>query len=126
MPDNKKQLFIVDDDKSISRALKILLQAHGFYVDAFLSAEKFFNTVKNTQPGCLLLDIMMPELNGWETQQRLFKFGFKLPVIFMSSNKNLEGVRRAELRGAVGFLQKPFNAKELVALIHRAFEAKKI
>jgi FixJ family two-component response regulator len=117
----KKRLFVVEDDKSVSRALKILLQGHGFNVDTFLSSEDFFNAVQNTETGALILDIMLPGLDGWEMQQRLFKFGFKLPVIFMSANKDIKGTRRAQLRGAVGFLQKPFNDKELVAMINRAF-----
>jgi FixJ family two-component response regulator len=120
MPENQKRLFVVDDDKSVSRALKLLLRGHGFNVDTFLSAEDFFNTVPSNEPGCLLLDIMMPGLNGWEAQQHLFKSGFRLPVIFISAHEDVAGHRRAELRGAVGFLQKPFNSKELVAMIKRA------
>ncbi|NTV53499.1 MAG: response regulator [Candidatus Firestonebacteria bacterium] len=120
MGSENRQLFIVDDDISISRALKSLMASHGFKVETFPSAETFFEEVPKTKPGCLILDVMMPGMDGWETQQRLFHTGSRRPVIFISANEDIEGKRRAALRGAVGFLQKPFDDKELVALIDRA------
>ena len=61
-----KKIFIVDDDESVCRALSILLGTHGFAVDTFTSADAFFRTIPNSAPGCLLLDIHMPTLDGWE------------------------------------------------------------
>jgi len=119
-----KQIFIVDDDESVCRALGILLVTYGFTVDTFTSAEAFFNAVPNSAPGCLLLDIHMPGLDGWETHQRLLKSGSSRPVIIMSADKNGGLNEKALKAGAVGFLQKPFSDQALVDLIDIAVEKK--
>ncbi len=124
MPSIKEQIFIVDDDVSVCRALSILLLTYGFTVNTFTSAEDFFNVVPNSAPGCLLLDIHMPGLDGWETQQRLLKSGSNRPVIIMSADKNAGLNEKALKAGAIGFLQKPFNDQALVGLISIAFEKK--
>lgn len=118
-PENK-QIFIVDDDVSICRALSVLLATYGFAVDTYTSAEDFFRAVPNSVPGCLLLDIHMPGLNGWETQQRLIKTGSSRPIIIMSADKDYGLNNKAIKAGAVGFLQKPFNDQALVDLINVA------
>ena len=122
MSAHKNQIYIVDDDASICRALSILLITYKFIVDTFTSAEDFFRAVPNSAPGCLILDIHMPGLDGWETLKRIIKSGSKRPVIIMSADKN-EGLNgRALKAGAVGFLQKPFNDQALVDLINVAVE----
>jgi two-component system, LuxR family, response regulator FixJ len=114
-----KQIFIVDDDESVRRALSVLLVTYGFTVGTFASAEEFFHAVSNNVPGCLILDIHMPGLDGWETLQHLFTSGSSRPVIIISADKN-EGLNEKALKaGAVGFLQKPFNDQELVDLINK-------
>lgn len=119
-----KQIFIVDDDASVCRALAVLLVTYGFTVDTYTCAEEFLRAVPNSALGCLLLDIHMPGLDGWETQQRLLKSGSSRPVIIMSADKN-EGLNERALKaGAAGFLQKPFNDKALVDLIDIAVEKK--
>lgn len=115
-----KQVFIVDDDESVCRALSILLGTYGFTVDIFTSAEEFLRVVPNTVSGCLLLDIYMPVLDGWETQKRLLKSGSSRPVIMMSANKNGGLNEKAIKAGAIGFLQKPFNDQVLIDLIRIA------
>jgi len=116
-----KKVFIVDDDASICRALKCLLMTFGFTVETFLSGKAFFNTVTETDPGCLVLDINMPGLDGWEVQKRLVKSGSKRQFIIITADKD-DGLRERALElGAVGFLQKPFNDQELVNLINQAF-----
>jgi len=119
LPENK-QIFIVDDDGSICRALSVLLTTYGFSVKTFICAEDFFNAVPNSVSGCLLLDIHMPGLDGWETQQRIRKSGSSRPVIIMSADKNGGLNERAQKAGAAGYLQKPFNAQALVDLINIA------
>ena len=121
----KKQIYIVDDDGSVCRALSILLSTYGFSVKTFNCAEDFFTAVPNSAPGCLLLDIHMPGLDGWGTQQRLLESGSKRPVIIMSADKNGGLNERAFKTGAAGYLQKPFNDQALVDLINIAVENKK-
>ena len=122
MSSEKKKIYIVDDDESVCRALGVLLATYGFTVDTFTSAEEFFNAVPNSVSGCLILDIHMPGLDGWETLQYLIKSGSSRPVIIISADKNEELNEKALKAGAVGFLQKPFNDKALVDLIKIAVE----
>ena len=122
MLSKNKQIFIVDDDVSVCRALSVLLVTYGFTVNTFASAEEFFSAVSNSVPGCLILDIHMPGLDGWETLQYLIKSGSSRPVIIISADKNEELNEKALKAGAVGFLQKPFNNKALVDLIKVAVE----
>ncbi|MEI8175326.1 MAG: response regulator [Candidatus Omnitrophota bacterium] len=120
MPSENKQLFVVDDDESVCRALSVLLRTYGFTVDTFTSAEAFFLAVPNSVPGCLLLDIHMPGLDGWGALQRLIASGSNRPVIIISAEKNLGLGEKAIKVGAAGFLQKPFNDQALVDLINSA------
>lgn len=120
----KNQIFIVDDDESVCRSLSVLLVAYGFTVDTFTSAEEFFSAVPNSVPGCLILDIHMPGLDGWKTQQRIIESGSKRPVIIISADKNDVNYERALKAGAVGYLQKPFNDQALVNLINIAVKKK--
>jgi len=122
MEPEKKQIFIVDDDASVCRALSILLATYGFTVGTFTSAEDFFRAVPNSVSGCLLLDIHMPTLDGWETLHYLSTSGSSRPVIIMSADKNGGLNERSSKAGAVGYLQKPFSDQALVDLIKVAFE----
>jgi two-component system, LuxR family, response regulator FixJ len=117
-----KQIFIVDDDVSVCRALSVLLVTYGFTVDTFTSAEEFFNAVSNSVPGCLILDIHMPGLDGWKAQQRIIGSGSKRSVIIISADKDEENYKRALKAGAVGYLQKPFDDQSLVDLINIAIK----
>ena len=124
MLSKNKQIFIVDDDASVCCALGILLVTYGFAVDTFTSAKDFFSAVPNSVSGCLILDIHIPGLDGWETLQYLIKSGSSRPVIIISADKNEELNEKALKAGAVGFLQKPFNDKALVDLINMAVKKK--
>jgi FixJ family two-component response regulator len=122
MPFENKQIFIVDDDVSVCRALSILLTTYGFTVDTFTCAEEFLWAVPNSTPGCLVLDIHMPKIDGWKTLQYLFELGSHRPVIIISADKNGKLNEKVLKAGAVGFLQKPFTDQALVDLIKIAFE----
>ncbi len=118
MLSNKRQIYVVDDDESVRRALKSLLESYDFEVKTFNSAKSFFDSVPNDDSGCLVLDIHMPGLDGWETQKRVLKSGSKRQVIFISAEKQDNAQDRALKVGAVGFLQKPFDGQSLVDLIN--------
>ena len=115
-----KQIFIVDDDESVCRALSVLLDTYGFVVSTFNCAEEFFRVVSKSAPGSLVLDIHMPGLDGWETMRRIFTSGSKRPVIIISAEKNEKLNEKVLKAGALGFLQKPFDGQELVDLINKA------
>ncbi len=122
MPLSNKNIYIVDDDESVCRALSILLMTFGFEVKTFNSAENFFDTVPKDKPGCLVLDIRMKGLDGWEAQKRIIDSGSNRPVIFISAERKKNAADRALQAGAVGFLQKPVNGQALVDLINLALE----
>ena len=118
----KNKVYVVDDDESVCRALKILLRTFDFEVETFNSAKGFFDAVSNDDPGCLLLDIHMPELDGWAAQKKLRDSGSRRPVIFISAEKPDIAIERALKTGALGFLQKPVNGQTLADLINTAPE----
>lgn len=120
LPDNK-QIYIVDDDLSVRRALKLLMLSYGFQVDTYSSAEEFFSAVPNSVPGFLLLDIHMSGLNGWETQKKLLNSGSKRPVVIISADQQ-DGLKERALKaGAAGFLQKPIDEQELIGLMANTY-----
>jgi FixJ family two-component response regulator len=122
VPSNNKNVYIVDDDESVCRALKALLITYDFVVKTFNSAKSFFDSVSNDDPGCLLLDIYMPGMDGWAVQKRIMDSGSKRPVIFISA-ENADIVEdRALKAGAAGFFQKPVNGRMLVDLINSTSE----
>lgn len=116
-----KRIYILDDDESVCRSLKLLLVSYGFAVKVFSSAEEFFRDVRNKALGCLILDIHMPGLNGWDTQQRLTKEGYRLPVIVITADKDDRFKEQALKAGAVGFLQKPFKEHYLLHMVNQVF-----
>ena len=122
MASNNKNVYIVDDDESVCRALKTFLMTFDFEVKTFNSAKSFFDAVSNDDPGCLLLDIHMPEVDGWVMQKMITDSGSKRPVIFISAEKEGNVADRVLQVGAVGFLQKPFDSQALVNLINVALE----
>ena len=121
MPLEEKQIYILDDDESVLRSLKLLMVSYGFAVDIFSSAEEFFSAVPNSASGCLILDIHLPGLNGWDTMQKLTKAGYSLPVIVITADKDDRFKERALKAGAVGFLQKPFEDHYLLHMVTRVF-----
>ena len=121
-PSNIKNIYIVDDDESVCRALKTLLMTYGFEVKTFNSAKIFFDSVSNDDPGCLLLDIYMPVMDGWSVLKKIIDSGSKRPVIFISAENPDIVEDRALKAGAVGFFQKPVNGQMLVDLIKDASE----
>jgi FixJ family two-component response regulator len=119
----KKQIYIVDDDVSVCRALGLLLDTCGFEVHTFTSAAAFLNSVLTHALGCLILDVHMEGMDGFALQQKLHSNGFQIPIIFISVDNDLK-FSKAYLKaaGAVGFLQKPFNDQPLLDFIEVAFK----
>ena len=122
---DQEQIYILDDDESVCRALKILLATYGFAIDTFTSAEEFFSVVSNNAPGCLILDIHMPGLDGWQILNRIIASKPSRPVILISADKNMALEKMAIEAGAVGFCRKPFIDQDLIDLINLAFQKEK-
>ena len=120
MTDDNPTVFVVDDDTSVCKALGRLIRSAGLRVETFVSAHDFlergpFNTV-----GCLVLDVTMPELNGLELQELLSTENCPLPIIFLTGNASVPISVRAMKHGAMDFLEKPFDDRTLLEIIHQA------
>jgi FixJ family two-component response regulator len=115
-------VFLVDDDPSFRRALVRLLNSRKFHVRAYASANEFLREQLPDAPGCLILDLKMPEMNGLDIQDVLARRGEHLPVIFLSGQGDIPTSVQAMKAGAVDFLTKPVDEEKLVSVVHAALE----
>ena len=122
MMDNMFTVFIVDDDPAVLKALTRLLFARGYDVRAYASPRGFLANHDPTVPGCAVLDVSMPGLDGLELQQALTAGGSHRPVVFITGKGDIPTSVRAMKGGAVDFLTKPVNDKDLLESIARAEE----
>ena len=120
LPTRRKVIAIVDDDSGTLDAIGLLLDAHGFEVRAFDSAEAFLQRDAVEQVDCLLLDIHLGGLSGIGLRQRLGASGSSLPVIFMTGLDDAATRKQALRVGCIAFLQKPVLARQLLDAIHQA------
>jgi len=118
----KATVFVVDDEPSVLRSLGRLLKANGYHVETFASAREFLQAGHEETIGCLVLDVQMPDLNGLELQQTLAETDRLLPVVFITGHGDIPTSVRAMKAGAVDFLSKPFDAKDLLEAIERALD----
>lgn len=112
---------VVDDDASILRALNRLLSAAGFTVKTFHSAEEFLALGQPQGIDCLLLDIHMGGLSGFELQERLTAQRIPMSVIFITAHDDAPTRERAQKSGAVAYVRKPFDEPSLIGAIEKAF-----
>ena len=117
---HRETVFIVDDDPSVRDALSLLLSLRGYATATFASAEDFLAALKTTWRGCVVLDIRMPGLSGLELQRQLLANKPRLPVIVMTAHGDVAAARQAFLADAVDFIEKPFDADQLVAAVQTA------
>lgn len=113
-------VYILDDDTRFLRALDLLLSAHGYRALTYSSAKDFLETKVPSGPGCLILDLRMPEISGMEVQRLLAKRSENLPVIFLSGEGDIPTSVSAIKEGAVDFLTKPCDEKKLLTAIDTA------
>lgn len=118
-------IFVVDDDESIRKALKRLVNSMGLSVETFATAQEFLSRERYEGPSCLVLDIRMPGLSGLELQEELAEADIVLPVIFITGHGNVPMSVRAMKAGAVDFLEKPFDDQVLLNLIQKAIDQDK-
>lgn len=114
-------VFIVDDDASICEGLCDLLEAVGKDAEHYSSVEEFLEHWNPTRAGCLVLDARLPGMTGVEFQEKILQSGIVLPIIFMTAHGDIPMVRKVMKAGAVEFLTKPFQKKELLQAVEQAF-----
>lgn len=115
-------IFVIDDDESVCRALRDLLESAGFKVETFGSAKDFLDSGCSASRGVSILDVRMPEVSGIDLQKQLAASGSKLPVIFITAHEDALAEKAALEAGAVAFLQKPFDDQSLFDAIDIAIE----
>jgi FixJ family two-component response regulator len=113
-------IFIIDDDESVRSSLKLLVESAGYECVVFKSAEEFLQSGSMKGTDCLLLDIRMPGMGGFELQEHLIASGSPIPVVFVTGHDRFGMEEKAMRLGAVAYLRKPFDDQELLNAIHRA------
>lgn len=113
-------VFIVDDDASVRDALSLLLSLRGHVTASFASAEDFLGALQPGWSGCVVADIRMPGMSGLELQQMLQQRRAGLPVIVMTAHGDIAAARQAFLAQAVDFIEKPFEADQILAAVTKA------
>ena len=114
-------VHVIDDDASFRRAMERRLKHAGYEVATYASAQHLLDRLPSESvPGCILLDVQIPELSGPELQERLSELGSTLPIIFLTGHPDVPTTVRTIKAGANDFLTKPVPSKELLQAIERA------
>jgi FixJ family two-component response regulator len=115
-------VFVVDDDAGVRKALSRLLRAAGRNVRTFASPREFLGQHDPAEPGCLVLDVALPEQSGLDFQRELAASGVGRPLVFITGQGDIPTSVKAMKAGAVDFLTKPFDEGELLAAVQAALE----
>lgn len=113
---------VVDDDPAIRKSLRWLIESVGLTVEAFESAREFLDAYDPEKPGCIVLDVRMPGMNGLELQEKLRDMHSQIPIIIVTGYGDVPMAVRAVKSGAVEFLEKPVSDQLLLGHIQQAIE----
>ena len=113
-------ISIVDDDQSVVEAMVSLIESLGYKAKGFRSAEDFLKSRQLLNSACLILDVLMPSIDGFELQRRLVARNYRIPIIFITSFDSDDVRIRAFQAGAVEFLCNPFSQESLFQAVRSA------
>jgi FixJ family two-component response regulator len=113
-------IFLIDDDESVRSSLTLFLQLDGYTVEAYVSAEEFLQRQVHEGTGCIILDVNLSGKSGLELQEELIRRSSHLPIIFITGYANIHMSVHALKKGAVNYLEKPFEEEELLHSIYEA------
>jgi len=113
-------IAVVDDEESVRKALHRLLRSAGFAVETFSSGAEFLESVRDHEPACVVLDLHMPQLSGFEVQASLAGAGARVPVVIITGHDTPEARDRVMAQGAKSYLRKPVDDLALLAAIRSA------
>ena len=122
LPTTASTVYIVDDDEAVRDSLRWLLEANTYRVKAFASAEAFLSEYREDQPGVLIVDVRMPGMSGLQLQEELINRKSLMPVVFITGHGDVPMAVNTMKKGAVDFLEKPFNETDLREIVSRMFE----
>jgi FixJ family two-component response regulator len=117
-----ERVFVVDDEPAVRKGLWRLLRSAGFEADTFESPEEFLSRLPPDSPGCVILDVLMPGLDGLALQRELDSRGSTLPIVFLTGHGDIPKSVQAMKGGAVDFLTKPVDEQVLVGAVRQALE----
>lgn len=117
---HRETVFIVDDDASVRDSLSLMLSLQGHATATFASADDFLHSMQPDWSGCVVLDIRMPGMSGLELQEALRARRSRLPVIVVTAHGDVAAARQAFLAEAVDFIEKPFEAGQIIDAIEKA------
>lgn len=117
----QRTVHIVDDEEAIRRSTGFLLKTSGYRVATYASGTNFLKEAHSIEPGCVLLDVRMPDMDGHQVQQAMIQRGIGLPVIVLTGHGDVTTAIRAMKAGAVDFIEKPFEKSVLLSAIEAAF-----
>jgi DNA-binding NtrC family response regulator len=120
MSETVSQIYVVDDDVSVREAVGSLIRSAGLSVRTFRSAQEMLASLRKELPSCLVLDIRLPDINGFELQQELAAKHIQIPIIFLTGHGDIPMSVRAIKAGALEFLTKPFDDEYLLEAIRSA------
>lgn len=115
-------VYIVDDDEAVRDSLRWLLEANTYKVKAFATAESFLAEYSEDQPGVLIVDVRMPGMSGLELQEQLIERRSTMPIVFITGHGDVPMAVSTLKKGAVDFLEKPFNESDLRMIVSRMFD----
>ena len=121
-PSNRAVVHVVDDDASICDALKELFDTIGLETQTYATARDFLVANLADRPGCIIIDVRLPDMNGLDFQTQLVQMGVHLPVVMMTGYGTIPMSVRAMKRGAVDFLAKPFHDQDMLDAVIAAIE----
>ena len=117
-----QSVFVVDDDPGMRDALRYAISAAGYSSVPYESADEFLHDYDPQATGCLVLDVRMPGTSGMELQRRLRVVDAKLPIVFLTGHGDVSMCAEAMKAGAVDFIEKPFDHKQLIEAIKTALD----
>ena len=114
-------IYLVDDDDSVRRSVGFMLRTSRLEVHSYSDGSSFLKEVKQLEPGCVLLDIRMPRMDGLEVQAELAERGIAYPVVVMTGHGDVDVAVRAMKAGAVDFIEKPFDKQVMLEAVEEGF-----
>ncbi len=118
----KRIVYVVDDDADVRDSTTAVLKVAGFESRPHSSGDKFLAAVEASSGGCVLLDLHMPIMSGWQVLQKLQEGGNTIPVIIVSGCSDNITDERVRKMGAAAFIAKPFPPSQLIDLVRRLFD----
>ncbi len=121
-PQTASTVYIVDDDEAVRDSLRWLLEANNYRVRAFPSGESFLAEYDEKRPGVLIVDVRMPGMSGLELQEQLIARKSTMPIVFITGHGDVPMAVSTIKKGAIDFLEKPFDETDLREIVGRMFE----